>query len=109
MENARAANFKAYSPMSVAGKASVSDTVLFFSRDEEAVQQIAGDQGPYEFTLTLNTAFPHDLGVLDTLWLKPPPPVTFTMLMPEIDHRVFNTGTLPLHAPDWKAAQSPAN
>jgi hypothetical protein len=109
MDNARAGNFRAFSPMSVAGKASASETILFFSRDEEAVQQIAEDQGPYEFMLTLNTAFPHDLGVLDTLWLKPPPPVTFTMQMPEIDHRVFNTGTLPLHAPDWKAAQSAVN
>jgi len=58
----------------------------------------------YKFKLTPNVAFPEDLGVLDHIWATKPEPITFEMVMPEIDHRVFNTGTLQLHAPQWRVA-----
>jgi len=106
MENARSGSaFKSYAPISVPGKASWSDSVLFFSRDDQMDQVIADQKGgKYKFKLIQNVAFPEDLGVFDHLWMTKPEPLTFEMEMPEIDHRVFNVGALQLHAPHWRVA-----
>jgi hypothetical protein len=106
VDNARSGTaFKAYAPISVPGKASWSDSVLFFSRDDQPDQTIAEQKGGlYRFKLTPVVAFPEDLGILDRAWAAKPEPLTFEMVMPEIDHRVFNAGTLQLHAPQWRVA-----
>jgi len=105
MDNANALNFRPFAPISLPGKASVSESVLFYARADEKVEQLAHDKGRYRFKLTLNSVFPEDLGMLDRLWISKPSPVSFEMEMPEIDHRVFTQGTLPLHAPDWHVAE----
>ena len=105
MENADKLNFRPFAPISLPGKASTSESVLFYARADEKVEQVANDKGRYKFKLTLNSVFPEDLGVIDRFWVVKPPPVTFEMEMPEIDHRVFTQGTLPLHAPDWHVAE----
>jgi len=103
MDNANALSFRPYAPISLPGKASSSDSVLFYSRDDQKDQTIVEQKGGnLRFRLTLNTAFPEDLGVLDRLWTVSPEPVAFEMEVPEIDHRAFNTGTLQLHAPHWQ-------
>ncbi len=105
IDNANALAFRPYAPISLPGKASSSDSVLFYSRGDEKDQTIAEQKGGnYKFKLILNAAFPEDLGVLDSLWTVRPEPVTFEMEMPEIDHRTFNVGTLQLHAPNWHVA-----
>jgi hypothetical protein len=105
MDNASHYNFRPYAPISLPGKASTSESVLFYARPDEKIEQVANDQGLYRFKLTLNTVFPEDLGFFDRYWLIKPTPVTFEMVMPEIDHRVFTQGTLPLHAPNWHVAE----
>ena len=105
MDNANALSFRPFAPVSLPGKASSSDSVLFYARSDEKVEQVADDKGSYIFKLTLNTVFPEDLGPLDRFWQTRPAPVVFEMLMPEIDHRVFTQGTLPLHAPNWVIAE----
>ena len=108
MDNANTLNFRPYAPVSLPGKASTSESVLFYARADEKVEQVANDKGRYRFKLTLNTVFPEDLGFVDRFWLTRPAPVSFEMEMPEIDHRVFTQGTLPLHAPDWHVADPTA-
>jgi hypothetical protein len=104
MDNANHYNFRPFAPISLPGKASTSESVLFYARADETVEQVGADKGLYKFKLTLNTVFPEDLGVVDRFWLIKPAPVNFEMEMPEIDHRVFTQGTLPLHAPNWHVA-----
>jgi hypothetical protein len=104
MDNANHYNLRPFAPISLPGKASTSESVLFYARADETVEQVGADKGLYKFKLTLNTVFPEDLGVVDRFWLIKPAPVNFEMEMPEIDHRVFTQGTLPLHAPNWHVA-----
>ena len=105
MDNANALNFRPFAPVSLPGKASSSDSVLFYARSDEKVEQVADEKGSYRFKLTLYTVFPEDLGPLDRFWQTRPAPVLFEMEMPEIDHRVFTQGTLPLHAPNWVVSE----
>jgi hypothetical protein len=108
MDNARALSFRPYAPISLPGKSSSSDSVLFYARDDQKVERIAEQKGGnYKFKLTLNAAFPEDLGIFDRFWLNKPEPVSFEMEMPELDHRVFDVGTVQLHAPHWKVAGVP--
>jgi len=109
MENANKLDFRPFAPISLSGKASTSESVLFYARPDEKVEQVANEKGLYHFKLILNTAFPEDLGFLDRVWLSHPEPINFEMEMPEIDHRVFTQGTLPLHAPDWRIEGSSAS
>jgi len=109
MENANKLDFRPFAPISLAGKASTSESVLFYARPDEKVEQVATEKGTYRFRLVLNTAFPEDLGMLDSVWLIRPQPIRFEMEMPEIDHRVFTQGTLSLHAPNWRVSEPDAN
>ena len=100
---------KRFAPISLPGKSSSSDTVLFYSRDDEKEDRIADQKkGNYLFRLSLNVAMPEDLGMLDRFWSVKPEPVAFTMEMPEVDHRAFdNGGTMELHALNWRGAGQP--
>ena len=107
MDNANALAFRPFAPISLPGKASSSDCVLFYSRDDQKDQTIAEQKGGnLTFTLSLNTAFPEELGLLDRIWTVRPEPVAFEMEVPEIDHRTFNTGTLQLHSPHWQVGSA---
>ncbi len=105
MTNARGGLFRHFAPLALPGKSSVTESILFYARRDEKVMQVADEQGSYEFGITMRTAIPEDLGVLDRLWSHPPVPVTFTMEMPEIDHRSFAEGTIGLNAKDWQPSQ----
>lgn len=103
MANAQSGNFEHFAPLAIPGKASVTASVIFYSRLDEAVMQIAdGKKGEYQLTLSAAVAEPEDLGPIDKLWAGPPEPLTFTMVMPEVDHRYFENGTLMLYNPSWK-------
>lgn len=103
MTNAEAGNFEHFAPLAIAGKASVTSSIIFYSRLEEKVMQIAdGKKGEYRFRLSASVAEPEDLGPIDRLWAGPPAPVSFVMIMPEVDHRIFQNGTLMLYNADWK-------
>jgi hypothetical protein len=104
MDNARALSFRPYAPISLPGKASSSDSVLFYSQNEEKDKAVVEQKGGlYRFKLTMNAAFPEDLGWLDRLWTTTPDPVVFEMEVPELDHRMFANATLQIHAPNWKS------
>jgi hypothetical protein len=100
MDNARALAFKPFAPISLQGKSSTSESVLFYTRTDEKVQQIVEQAGGrYQFRLSLDMASPDDLGWLDQLFGSLPAPVTFEVDSPELDHRVFTSGTLQMRAP----------
>jgi hypothetical protein len=102
MTNARAGNFEHFAPLAIPGKSSVTASVIFYSRLDEAVLQIAdGKKGEYQLKLSASVAEPEDLGPIDKLWAGPPDPLAFSMIMPEVDHRYFENGTLMLYKADW--------
>jgi hypothetical protein len=105
MESTRALAYQPFAPMTLAGKSTVAQSVLFYSREDEKVMQITDQAGgTYNFKITLNTAWPEDLGPLDRIWPTKPSPLEFQMVMGEMDHRAFQIGTLPLHTKDWRPA-----
>jgi hypothetical protein len=102
MEKARSFQFKPFAPISMAGRTSHSDTVLFYPRHDEKVMQLVSAAGSYHFTLTVNVAETGELGWLDRWWRKPATPAEFEMVLPALDHRAFNAGTLAMHQKDWQ-------
>ena len=100
MDNARALAFKPFAPMSLPGKASQSESVLFYSLTDEKIQQIVEQKGGrYVMKLSLNMALPDDLGWIDRVFQTVPEPVKFEVDSPELDHRVFTAGTVQMRAP----------
>jgi hypothetical protein len=43
------------------------------------------------------------------MWSKPPEPVSFEMVLPNLDHRAFTSGsgTVALHQKNWQSSVSP--
>ena len=56
MEKARTFQFKPFAPLSMPGRSSQSDTVLFYPRHDEKVMQLVSAAGTYHFTLKVNLA-----------------------------------------------------
>lgn len=104
MEKARSFQFKPFAPISMPGRSSQSDTVLFYPRHDEKVMQLVSAAGTYKFTLKVNLAEVTDFGFLDHWWRRDPAPVEFEMTLPVLDHRAFQNGTLALHQKDWKTS-----
>jgi len=106
IEKARNGDFRPFAPISLPGRTSHTETVLFHARRDETVMQIVQAAGRYQFILTLDAALSDELGPLDRLWSRAPKPLTFEMVLPELDHRAFTSGsgTLPLHHKDWQSS-----
>ncbi len=107
MDRARSRAFTPFAPMSLSGRTSRTETVIFYTRgDDQKPNEILRETGPYKFTLTLEVAENTDFGALDRLWRKPAPSVTFVRELKQYDARAFQNGTLPLYSPDWRSATS---
>jgi hypothetical protein len=80
--------------------------VQFYARSDEKVMQVVQDAGQFQFALSLDAAISQDLGVIDRLLNKPAQPLTFEMVLPELDHRAFTSGagTVTLHQKDWQSS-----
>jgi hypothetical protein len=105
IEKSRTGDFRPFAPISLAGRASYTDTVQFYARNDEKVMQIVPDAGRYKFTLTLDTPNLGD-GFFDRFMSTPNAPVSFEMLLAELDHRAFTSGngTVALHHKDWQSS-----
>lgn len=103
MEKARAFAFEPFAPMSLAGRTSRTESVLFHTRgpDEKPDQLVAAEPGRYVFTLSVDQA--EDEGWLGLFSSRAPLSVTFERELPFYDARAFNNGTLPLYSRDWRA------
>jgi hypothetical protein len=89
-----------FAPLSLAGRTSYSETILFFAREDSHIQQLLEAPGLYTLAIRLITTNPGGR--------KAPPALTFNMTLPYMDHRAFTSGagTLPLYRPDWQSAVS---
>jgi hypothetical protein len=94
MENARGNKFRPFAPMALQGRSSTSESVLFYSRPDEGVDQIIEPNSNVHFTLTIHAA--------EASFAKKPKPFRFEVAVPEIDHRIFTTGTLSLYNKTWE-------
>jgi hypothetical protein len=96
MEKTRAGAYEPFAPISLAGRTSRTQSVLFYTRgQDEKPDELIREPGPYRFTL-----------VLDVAESKARPTVTFERTLLAYDARAFSEGTLPLYSSDWRAARS---
>jgi hypothetical protein len=68
--------------------------------------QIVEKAGSFQFTITPDAPTNRDLGILDRLLSKAPKPVTFEMILPDLDNRAFTSGagTVKLHQKEWQSS-----
>ena len=96
MEKTRAGAYEPFAPISLEGRSSRTEQVLFYTRgQDEKPDELIRDAGPYRFTLTLDVAES-----------KAKPTLSFERTLLGYDARAFNEGTLPLYSSDWRAAGS---
>ena len=108
MEKTRGGAYEPFAPISLAGRSSRTEQVLFYTRgEEEHPAELVRAVGPYGFKLTLEVA--EDGAVVNT----PTAPITFERELRGYDARAFQNGTLPMFAKDWRSSsnvpQTPAN
>ena len=99
MERTRANAYTGFAPISLSGRTSRTEPVLFYTRGEaEKPEQLVREVGPYEFKLTIRQAEGKET--------SKPVTVAFTRELPFYDARVFQNGTIFMHAGDWQASSS---
>lgn len=109
MERTRANTYQSFAPMSLAGRTSRTESILFYTRGEgEAPPQMIRELGTYQFKLKLEEAIVEDFGWLDRIWRRSSNEVSFERELKMYDARAFNTGTLPMYAKDWKSTSNAA-
>jgi len=107
MERTRAGAYEQFAPLSLAGRSSTTEPVLFYTRgEEEKPEQLIREPGEYSFRLTIDLAESDGLYWLDRLWPTTVPSVVFDRSLRYYDARAFNNGTLPMFARDWQASVS---
>jgi len=109
MERTRSGAYQPFAPISLAGRTSRTENVLFYTRgDQEKPEQLIRETGPYRFTLRLDEAAGDSIGLVDRLWRRRPSTLTFERELRSYDARAFNSGTLPMYAKDWRSTTSDA-
>lgn len=107
MEKARSNGFEPFAPMPLAGKASKTATVLFYTNGpKQKPDQIIREPGVYNFRLVLDQAEVDDFGPLDKFFRHGPAQVSFAMELRDYDARAFQTGTLPLYSTTGRSAKT---
>ena len=78
MERTRTSAYQAFAPISLAGRASRTESVLFYTRgQDQKPEQLIREPGVYRFRLKLEEAAVDDPGFLDRLWRRPAGEVVF--------------------------------
>lgn len=109
MERARSRAFTPFAPISLAGRSSRTENVLFYTRgDDQKPNEIIREVGPYRISLRLEIAEGDDVGVLDRLLGAKAPELVFERELKFYDARAFQNGTIALYARDWRSASSAA-
>lgn len=109
MERTRTRSYTGFAPLSLAGRESRTESILFYTRgDDEKPEQIIREVGSYEFTLTATLA--KETGGLGTLVGKAeetkPISVTFERMLPFYDARSFENGTIFMPSKDWTSSSN---
>jgi hypothetical protein len=109
MERTRSGAYQPFAPLSLAGRSTRTETVLFYTRgEEEKPEQIIREIGPYQMRITLDQATVGEVGVLDRLFKSRPVSVTFERELRFYDARAFNNGTIAMYARDWRSSTNTA-
>ena len=96
MERTRTGAYEPFAPASLAGRSSITRSVLFYTRGtDQKPDQLIRDPGNYSFSLILELAEGADK-----------PAVSFDRALLQYDARAFNEGTLPLYSADWRSASN---
>lgn len=96
MERTRSGAYEPFAPLSLSGRSSRTEQVLFYTRGEDQKpDQLIREPGAYDFSL-----------VLDIAEAQAKPTVSFQRALMHYDARAFNEGTLPLYSADWRAASN---
>ena len=96
MERTRTGSYEPFAPLSLAGRSSLTRSVLFYTRGtDQKPDQLIRDPGNYAFSLILELAEGSDK-----------PAVSFDRALLQYDARAFNEGTLPLYSADWRSASN---
>ena len=99
MERTRSGAYEPFAPLSLSGRSSRTEQVLFYTRGaDQKPDELIREVGPYDFTLTLDMAES-----------EAKPSVRFERALLNYDARAFNEGTLPLYSADWRASSSARN
>ena len=88
-----------FTPVSLTGRSSQSETILFYARNDSRVMQIVEAPAQYRFAITPQAA------QRSALLRRSPKPLMFEMTLPYLDHRAFTSGggTIPMHNASWSA------
>ena len=99
MEKTRANAYEPFAPISLSGKGSRSQTVLFYTNGPaQKPDQLIHEPGTFNFKLTIDEAAADDFGPLDRLFRAGPTQLTFATELREYDARAFQNGTLALYS-----------
>ena len=106
MDKARA-GFGHFAPIPLAGKASRTETVLFYPKSQdEKPEQLIHEPGVYQFKLTLDEARTEDFGFLDQAWRAKPTEVTYSAELRFYDARSFQNGTIAMYSTTGRSAKN---
>lgn len=103
MERTRNRSYTGFAPIALEGRSSRTESILFYTRgDDEKPDELIREVGPYEFTLTVTPAEGRNIFGMKE---EPKPiSVSFERILPFFDARSFDTGTIFMHAKDWKTS-----
>ena len=109
MERTRNRAYQPFAPLPLAGRATRTEVVLFYTRgDDQKPEQILRETGPYQFKLTVEEEAAGEPGWLDRLSGRKPASVAFERELRGYDARAFQSGTLAMFAKDWRSTASAA-
>jgi hypothetical protein len=107
MERTRTRSYTGFAPLSLEGRSSRTEQVLFYTRGEDQKpEQLIREVGPYQFTLTATMA--EDGGLLGSQEPTKPISVTFERELPFYDARAFENGTIFMPSKDWTSSSNKA-
>ncbi len=104
MEKTRAGSYEPFAPISLTGKASRTETVLFYTKGpDEKPEQLITEPGVFQFKMILDEA---GAGGVGSLKGQHPTQLSFEMELRNYDARAFQNGTLPMYATTGRSSKS---
>jgi hypothetical protein len=96
MERTRSGAYEPFAPISLAGRTSRTEQVLFYTRGEDQKpNELIREIGPYNFELTFDVA--------ET---SAKPTLKFDRALTFYDARAFQERTLPMYSADWQSSSN---
>jgi hypothetical protein len=109
LQKLQSGDVRPFVPIPLPGRTSYTDVIQFQARTDETVMQIVEAAGTFKFNLSLDAVLSEDFGPIDRYWRKDPQPLSFEMILPDLDQRAFSngSGTVAMHQKDWQSTVQP--